>query len=142
MAKKQKIVFDPDNDSDQCSKCLPAKCCTYFAFEIDEPGSRKDYESYLWKLAHEQVSMYIYRKKWHIMIHTRCNFLQDNNQCGIYETRPYICKEHSTTNCEYTSEDYGWSEHFKSYDDLLAYIKENTNYRFKQGPTGVKPNIP
>ena len=74
------------------------------------------------------------------MIHTRCNFLTADNKCGIYETRPYLCKEHSVENCEYTGEDYGFKNHFKSYDDLLEYIKENTNFRFKQDPTGVRPN--
>ena len=68
------------------------------------------------------------------------NFLTPDNKCGIYETRPYLCKEHSVENCEYTGDDYGFSQHFKSYDDLLEYIKENTNFRFKQDPTGVRPN--
>ncbi|HIG04714.1 MAG TPA: YkgJ family cysteine cluster protein, partial [Planctomycetes bacterium] len=100
----------------------------------------KDYESLLWKLAHEKVSIYVYRKQWYIMIHTRCNFLTSDNKCGIYEDRPYLCKEHSVENCEYTGDDYGFSDHFKSYDDLLEHIKENTNFRFKLDPTGVRPN--
>jgi len=107
------------DDTHQCEKCLPAYCCNYFAFGIDEPEDRRDYESLLWKIAHEKVSLYIYRKDWYIMIHSRCNFL---------------------TPCEYTGDDYGFTEHFKSYDDLLIYIKENTNFRFKQEPTGVPPN--
>ena len=32
MAKKK--IIDP---WEQCKKCLPAECCSYFAFEIDEP---------------------------------------------------------------------------------------------------------
>ena len=128
------------DDTHQCEKCLPAFCCNYFAFGIDEPENRKDYESLLWKLAHEKVSIYVYRNQWYIMIHTRRNFLTPDNKCGIYETRPYLCKEHSVENCEYTGDDYGFSYHFKSYDDLLGYIKENTNFRFKQDPTGVRPN--
>ncbi len=116
---------------------MPAKCCTYFAFEIDEPQSRKDYESYLWKIAHEKVSIYIQKGKWHIMIHTKCQFLTEDNLCGIYEYRPYLCREHSTENCEYTNDEYDFTEHFKSYDELLEYIKRETNYRFKQPPTGV-----
>ena len=128
------------DDTHQCEKCLPAFCCNYFAFGIDEPENRKDYESLLWKLAHEKVSIYVYRNQWYIMIHTRCNFLTPDNKCGIYENRPYLCKEHSVENCEYTGDDYGFSDHFKSYDDLLEYIKENTNFRFKLDPTGVRPN--
>ena len=69
------------------------------------------------------------------------NFLTKANQCGIYDHRPYLCREHSTEDCEYTGEDFGFSEHFKSYDELLTYIKENYNFRFKQPLTGVAPNI-
>lgn len=129
-----------ETDTDQCSKCLPAKCCLYYAFELDPPKTRKDYESLLWKIAHGLTSIYIYRKKWHIMIHTRCNFLNKDNKCDIYEQRPYLCREHSTANCEYTDSDYGFSEHFRSYDELLAYIKANTKFRFKHKPTGVTLN--
>ncbi|MBI4383869.1 MAG: YkgJ family cysteine cluster protein [Nitrospinae bacterium] len=128
------------NNSSQCAKCLPAKCCLYFAFEIDNPETRKDYESLLWKIAHDKVSLYIYRKKWHIMVHTRCHFLTADNKCGIYEQRPYLCREHSAEDCEYTSDDYGFSEHFRSYDELLAYIQKNTSFRFKHKPTGSPLN--
>ena len=55
------------DDTHQCEKCLPAYCCNYFAFGIDEPEDRRDYESLLWKIAHENVSFYIYRKDWYII---------------------------------------------------------------------------
>ena len=122
------------NPWDQCKNCLPAKCCTYFAFEVDEPEDRKDYESLLWQIAHQNVSFYIYRKAWYIQVDSRCNFLTSENKCAIYETRPYICREHSIDTCEYVGEEYGFTEHFKSYDELLAYIRETTNFRFKQQP--------
>ncbi len=129
-----------ESTSDQCSRCLPAACCMYYAFEIDRPETRKDYESLLWKLAHKLTSIYIYRKKWYLMIHTRCNFLNQQNKCDIYEQRPYLCREHSTANCEFSDSDYGFSEHFRSYDELLVYIRKNTGFRFKNKLTGVAPN--
>ena len=135
MAKKK--VEKIKNPWDQCKKCLPAKCCTYFALEVDEPESRKDYDAMLWQIAHKGVSFYIYRKRWHIMMETVCNFLMADNKCGIYDTRPYICKEHSIETCEYTGEDYGFTEHFKSYEELLHWINDNTHYRFKYKPMKV-----
>lgn len=126
---------------DQCKKCLPATCCTYFALQVDEPETRKDYEAMLWQIAHRGVSFYIYRKGWYMMVETVCNFLRDDNKCAIYETRPYICKEHSIENCEYTGEDYGFTEHFKSYKELLDWVNENTNFRFKyKEPDYGKPS--
>ena len=90
------------DDTHQCEKCLPAYCCNYFAFGIDEPETRRDYESLLWKIAHENTSIYIYRQDWFIMIHNRCNFLMLDNKCAIYEHRPYMCREHSTESVSYT----------------------------------------
>ncbi|MCH7650290.1 MAG: YkgJ family cysteine cluster protein [Nitrospinae bacterium] len=127
------------NPWDQCKNCLPAKCCTYFSVEIDAPETRKDHEAMLWQIAHKGVSIYIYRKAWYLMVDTVCGFLTPENKCAIYETRPYICREHSIDTCEYTGDDYGFTEHFKSYDDLLAWIKENTNFRFKDR---IKPEAP
>lgn len=127
------------NPWDQCKNCLPAKCCTYFSVEIDAPETRKDHEAMLWQIAHKGVSIYIYRKAWYLMVDTVCGFLTADNKCAIYETRPYICREHSIDSCEYTGDDYGFTEHFKSYDDLLAWIKENTNFRFKDR---IKPEAP
>ena len=127
MAKKK--TKDP---WDQCRKCLPAKCCTYFAFGIDEPEDRKDFEALLWQIAHAGVTFYIYRKDWYIMVDSQCEFLRADNKCAIYETRPYICREHSVDSCEYVGEDYGFTEHFKTYEELLDWIRENTNFRFKK----------
>jgi hypothetical protein len=125
------------NGAGQCSKCLPAQCCTYFAFEIETPTTRQDYDSYLWKLAHDKISIYINRKRWHIMIDTRCRFLTPANTCGIYENRPYLCREYSAESCDYTSDNYGFTEHFRSYDDLLRYIKKKTKFRFRQNPAAA-----
>ena len=75
------------------------------------------------------------------MINNRCRFLTANNQCAIYFQRPYICREHDTKDCEYNGGDNEFTEHFKSYDELLVYIKENYNFRFKAEPTGISPNI-
>ncbi len=135
MAKKK--FKNPWN---QCKKCLPAKCCTYFSLEVDEPEDRKDFDAMLWQIAHKGVSFYIYRKAWYMMVDTVCEFLTPENKCAIYETRPYICKEHSIDSCEYTGDDYGFTEHFKSYDELLAWIKENTNFRFKDRPNREAPS--
>ena len=129
------------NPWDQCKKCLPAKCCTYFSLGVDEPEDRKDFEAMLWQIAHKGVSFYIYRKDWYLMVDSKCNFLTKDNKCAIYETRPYICKEHSIESCEYTETDdesYGFTEHFKSYDELLAYIKDNYTFRFKDRPQPPK----
>ncbi len=110
----------------KCAKCLPAKCCRYFSLEIDRPTCKRDYNDFLWFLAHENISIYLWEKKWYLMIHNTCTFLDpEENICTIYDKRPKMCREHSVDECEFNS-DYEFDEHFKSYDELKKWIKKKT----------------
>ncbi len=107
----------------QCAQCIPAKCCRYFSLQIDRPLNRRDYDDLLWMLAHRQVSIYIEKRKWYLMVHTQCRFLDtDTNLCTTYETRPEMCREHSWTECEWQGP-YEFTEHFKSYEELKRWMK-------------------
>ena len=108
----------------KCAKCLPAKCCRYFSLEIDEPETKRDYDDFLWFLAHENVSIYLWNDSWYLMLHNTCQFLDpEENICTIYDERPQMCREHSVDECEFNSE-YEFDEHFKSYDDLKKWMKK------------------
>ncbi|RMF85385.1 MAG: hypothetical protein D6744_01480, partial [Planctomycetota bacterium] len=72
-------------------------------------------------LLHEGVSVFIEDGEWFINITTTCRHLQPDNRCGIYETRPRICREYSTENCDYHSGDYGWEAHFTCPEHLTEY---------------------
>jgi hypothetical protein len=116
---------------DQCRRCRPAKCCQYFSLEIDRPRSKKDYDDLLWFLAHENVSIYLWKRAWYLMVHNPCVFLdRRTNLCTIYDRRPRICREHSTEDCEFDS-DYEFDEHFKSYDDLLRWLRKKGIFKKK-----------
>jgi uncharacterized protein len=55
--------------------------------------------------------------------------LQEDGGCGIYETRPQICRDHSNDYCEYdTTAESGFDLFFGDYDSLLTYCKK----RFKK----------
>lgn len=111
-------------EDDQCLKCRPAKCCMYFSLEIDPPENKRDYDDFLWFLAHENVSIYLWENSWYLMIHNKCTFLDKaTNRCTTYETRPKMCREHLTKDCEFDS-DYEFDEHFTSYDDLKRWMKK------------------
>ena len=108
----------------QCAQCVPAKCCRYFSLEIDRPRSRRDYDDLLWMLAHREVSIYIEERKWYLMIHTQCRFLDtQTNTCAIYEKRPAMCREHPFEECEWHGA-YDFEEHFKSYDALKRWMRK------------------
>ncbi len=91
-----------------CEYCT-AKCCRYFALPIETPEKYEDFEYIRWYLLHGQASVFKEDDDWYLLVHTVCKHLQDNNMCGIYETRPEICREYTTDNCEYEDE---WTYEF------------------------------
>jgi Fe-S-cluster containining protein len=92
--------------------------------EIDTPETRRAYDDIRWYLIHENVFVFIEKKKWYLGIYSRCKHLQTDNRCGIYETRPQICREYSTDNCDYHGGEYDWDILFSSAEQLEKYGKE------------------
>jgi Fe-S-cluster containining protein len=105
---------------DQCS----ALCCRYFVLEIDTPQTRRQYDDIRWYLVHQNVFVFIEKRKWYLGVYSRCKHLQADNRCGIYETRPRICREYSTDNCDYHGGEYDWQVLFSSAEQLAAYAEE------------------
>lgn len=103
-----------------CEHCT-AVCCRYIALPIDTPETKSDFDDVRWYLLHDGVSAFIEDGDWYLNIATSCRHLQPDFRCGIYETRPRICREYSTDNCDYHSGDYGWEEHFTCPEHIDAY---------------------
>jgi len=137
------ITKKPDRDqipsgSNLCEYCT-AKCCKYFALPIDTPENWKDFEFIRWYMVHERASIFIDEGDWYLMVHTVCKHLQDDNRCGIYETRPDICREYSTDNCEY-DDDWCYDHYFETAAQIYEYAeatlppREAQTFRTKQPP--------
>lgn len=107
-----------------CEHCT-GYCCRYIALPIDEPTTSKDFDDIRWYLLHEGVSVFVEGGEWFINIQTVCRHLQPDYRCGIYETRPKICRDYSTESCDYHSGDYGWEQHFTCPEHLDAYQREH-----------------
>jgi Fe-S-cluster containining protein len=89
-----------------CFDC--AKCCTYVAVEIDAPTTNAEYDQIVWYLYHERVEVFVdWEDAWHVLFRTRCEKLSSAGMCGVYDTRPAICKDFDWRACErrYTPED-------------------------------------
>lgn len=105
-----------------CDQCA-ALCCRYFALPIDNPDCEQDYDNIRWYLLHEKVVVFVEDGQWFIGILNRCKALQPDNRCGVYETRPRICRGYSTDNCDYHAGDYGYEHLFTSADALWTFAK-------------------
>jgi len=121
--KKRPRREDIGTDEVLCSYC-PAKCCCYFALPIDTPDSWEDFEFIRWYLLHQRATVFIEDDCWYLLVHNRCKHLGDDNLCGIYETRPQICRDYTTVNCEYEDEwvyDHYWEtpEQIEEYAEAV-----------------------
>ncbi len=101
-----------------CTVC--ALCCTYVAIEINPPNSVPRATELLWYLYHEGVSLYENDGEWMVQFETRCMNLLEDNRCGVYETRPHICREYSEKECEVNTEDDGQT--FYEPATFMAYL--------------------
>lgn len=108
------------DDSSQCAKCTPARCCMYFSIEVDRPETERDFDDFLWMIAHRDVEFYTKRRKWYLMVKTPCRFYDPARGCIIYPSRPRICRLHHPDECEF-DEAYDFDLHFRSYDELERY---------------------
>lgn len=113
LPKKQLKREDLPKGGNLCEHCT-AKCCRYFALPISTPKNFADLEYIRWYLLHEQATVFIEDETWYLLVHTVCRHLQDDHRCGIYETRPQICRDYTTDNCEY-DDSY-------TYDQYLSLI--------------------
>ncbi|MBP7745271.1 MAG: YkgJ family cysteine cluster protein [Phycisphaerae bacterium] len=105
-----------------CEHCTAA-CCRYIALPIDTPEDEADFDDIRWFLIHERVSVFVEDGDWYISLESPCRHLQPDHRCGIYETRPKICRSYSADDCDYHSGDYGWEQHFTCAAHLDAYIR-------------------
>lgn len=102
-----------------CEFCT-AKCCRYFALPIDTPESIEDFEFIRWYLLHDRASVFTEDDTWYLLVHTACKHLQSDQRCGIYETRPQICRDYTTDNCEYDDE-WTYDHYFETPEQITEY---------------------
>ncbi len=140
LKSAERIKLTPEN---KCSFCKGSTCCTYFTHQIDTPRSIEDFDQLLWQIAHANTQVYKDEDGWFLLINNTCLHLQAGGRCGIYETRPQICRDHSNDECEFDGPcgDDDFELFFRDYDALLAYCRrkfKRWDRRF-QGKKEVKP---
>lgn len=110
---------------DKCASCTGSLCCTYVTQAIPTPRTKLDFSNLLWQVSHVGVEVFRDEGEWHLLFEGRCSHLQPDGRCGIYETRPLTCREHSSDNCEKdTDGEVAFDKHFKDYESLLAYCRK------------------
>jgi uncharacterized protein len=104
-----------------CDSCT-GKCCKYFCLPIDTPTSWDDYDSVRWYLAHGSTLVYVHEGTWYLLVMSRCKYLLRDNRCGVYLSRPKICREYTTDECEYDT-DWSFDKIFESPEQIWEYAE-------------------
>lgn len=114
-----------------CRKC-EARCCRYFALELDTPRNKDDFENIRWYLAHRGAEVFVERRKWFLEVKTRCRYLTKDHRCKIYEKRPQVCRDYDRKTCEFTPFDFEHDLVFKNLRDFDKYLDKRFRRRKKK----------
>lgn len=118
--RKPKRDEVPESDN-LCEYCT-ARCCRYFALPIDAPTEHADFDFIRWYLLHEHATVFVEDETWYLLVHTSCKHLQDDFRCGIYQTRPQICRDYTTAKCEF-DDDSVYDKYFETAEQVAEYME-------------------
>jgi Fe-S-cluster containining protein len=121
MAKSEVRREDLKPGEVLCQYCT-ARCCRYFALPIDKPKTWQDFDHMRWYIMHGRTSIFVDEDVWYLCVHGDCRHLQEDNMCGIYQTRPEICRDYSTDNCEYGNNGC-YDKFFEAPEQLWEYAE-------------------
>ena len=119
-----------------CDYCT-AKCCKYFALPMDKPTTRQDFDFIRWFLLHDAATVFLEEGTWYLLVHTVCKHLTPDDRCGIYATRPQICRDYTTDNCEY-DDTYVYDHYFETSEQVEEYMEAV----LRPGKEGIRSRRP
>jgi len=123
----------------QCDKCT-GLCCRYFAFAIDTPEDRGDYDDIRWFLCHKGISVFVEDGDWYINVENRCRHLSEkDNRCRIYDKRPRICRQYRHADCDFVEGEYDYTLHFTNDKQMEEYIKIKFDNNVTEKRKGQSP---
>ena len=120
-------------DGPPCHMCT-ARCCKYFALEIDKPTTLEEFDQVRWYLMHEGIAVWVDEGDWYLEVRTVCRHLRADNLCGIYENRPQVCREYGSDGepCEYFTDHLKYDQYWDSDTDFEAWYKAEYEKRRKK----------
>ncbi|MCB9851067.1 MAG: YkgJ family cysteine cluster protein [Phycisphaerales bacterium] len=111
-----------------CEHCTGV-CCRYIALPIEKPTERRDFDDIRWYVMHQGISVFVEEGDWYIQFATPCKNLLPDNRCGVYETRPEICREYEADECDYAGGDYHYEMQFFTPEAIEKYAIERLGKR-------------
>ena len=123
-----------------CTYCT-GRCCRYFALPIETPTTWGDFDHMRWYVMHGRTAIFVDGGTWYLLVFGDCQNLMEDNRCGIYNTRPQICRTYTTDNCEYDN-DACYDKYFESPDQLWEYAEAVLPPKPQPRKNAGEPNLP
>lgn len=113
----------------KCGFCTNTTCCTYYTQQVDTPTTKADFDHLLWQISHANTRLYQDEDGWFLLVDNPCTHLLHDGRCGIYDSRPQICRDYSNDFCEFDAPaEGGFKRYYRNYEELLTYVK----WRFRR----------
>lgn len=114
-----------------CDDC--GLCCTYLNITVDRPTSEEDVKTLMWYQYHKKAELYFDKDgDYSLVFNKRCEQLDENNLCAIYERRPSICRQFSAKNCHGKEFGNTVKAHFDTEETLIRFFKKKRPGLFKK----------
>jgi Fe-S-cluster containining protein len=78
---------------------------------------------------------------WYLLVHTECRHLQADNRCGIYDTRPKVCRDYSIKDCEY-EDDWTYDFYLETSEQVEEYMEAVLQKRGRSIRSRKPPLLP
>jgi len=110
-----------------CHLC-GATCCRYVAVALVPPRGTDDRDLIHWYLSHTDVCIYIDKDEdWWVQVGTACRHIAADGGCGIYESRPQLCRDYGSETCERAEHDVENIAEFETVEEFELFFA--VNYR-------------
>lgn len=110
-------------DESLCHRCA-ALCCRYIALPIKDPVDRQSCDEARWFLLHEGTIVFRAAGAWYVCVTAHCRHVTPDQRCGIYETRPDVCREYGGDACDFVGGEYEYDLLFAHPAQMEAYAEE------------------
>lgn len=84
---------------------------------------------------HEGIAVWVQDGDWYLEVRTTCRHLQPDNRCGIYETRPQICREYGLPGddpCEFFTENLEYDLLFEDDSQYESWLAKKAKKKKKK----------
>ena len=117
-----KLPILPNTES-LCDQCV-GLCCRYFAFAVDKPETKRDFDDIRWYMLHEDTIVFVEKGEWFVQINRKCKALLPDNRCSVYENRPAICRAYTTHACDWHGDEYEYDHLFTEPEQIEQFGKD------------------